>query len=123
VTGEYGDADLAFGGGGRDQLIGNTGGDRLIDWSGEFNAYWVPFSPYGIGTVSRNVAPHVPEFLYALSKAGGADQTLGTDPTRNGEPHGELGLVLQQDPFWGEQTGGPNDPQAGNGKSKKDVQR
>jgi Ca2+-binding RTX toxin-like protein len=123
VEGEYGDADIAYGGGGRDQLIANTGADRLIDWAGEFNAYWVPFSPYGQGTVSRNVAPHVPEFLYALSKAGGADQTLGTDPARNGEPYGELGLVLQQDPFWNLQTGGPNDPQAGNGKSKKDIQR
>ena len=40
---------------------------------------------------------------------------------RNGEPFGELGLVLQQDALWGAQHGGPNDPQAGNGKSKKDV--
>ena len=38
--------DLAFGGAGRDVLIGNTGGDRLIDWSGEFNSYLVPFAPF-----------------------------------------------------------------------------
>jgi hypothetical protein len=25
-------------------LIGNTGGDRLIDWVGEYNAYLVPFA-------------------------------------------------------------------------------
>jgi len=120
----FDDGDLAYGGGGRDQLTGNTGADRLIDWSGEFNGYWVPFSPFGVGTVSRSIAPHIPEFLYALSKADGADQTRGPvgDP-RNGEPFGELGLVIQQDADWHVQTGGPDGPQAGNGKGTKDQQR
>jgi Ca2+-binding RTX toxin-like protein len=122
-TGQFGDADIAFGGAGRDQLIANTGADRLIDWSGEFNAYWVPFSPYGQGTVSRNISPNLPEFLYALSQADGADRTRPGDPVRFGEPNGELGLVTQGDPDWGLQHDGPNDPQAGNGKSKKDIQR
>ena len=49
--------DRAFGGAGRDVLIGNTGGDRLIDWTGEFNSYIVPFAPFGIATVSRQVPP------------------------------------------------------------------
>ena len=31
--------DRAYGGAGRDVLIANTGGDRLIDWVGEFNSY------------------------------------------------------------------------------------
>ncbi len=34
--------DRVFGGAGLDILIGNTGGDRLIDWVGEFNSYIVP---------------------------------------------------------------------------------
>src|SRR5207302_4629628 len=93
--------DLAFGGAGRDVLIANTGGDRLIDWSGEFNSYLVPFSPFGQATVSRDVAPGLQTYLYQLSKSDGADPFLaaqyGSDPTRNGEPSGELGLVLQQD--------------------------
>ena len=46
-------------------LIGNTGGDRLIDWVGEFNSYIVPFAPFGIATVSRQVPPWLYEFLYA----------------------------------------------------------
>src|SRR5262249_16157544 len=33
----FADRDFAYGGGGLDVLIGNTGGDRLFDWSGEFN--------------------------------------------------------------------------------------
>src|SRR5207253_3417068 len=37
-------ADLAFGGAGRDVLIGNTVSDRLIDWNGEFNTYVVPWA-------------------------------------------------------------------------------
>ncbi|HNQ90946.1 MAG TPA: Ig-like domain-containing protein [Verrucomicrobiota bacterium] len=110
--------DRAFGGAGRDVLIANTGGDRLIDWAGEFNTYLVPFAPFGLGTVSRALQPQIAEFLYALSASDGADPTraadTGADPVRNGEPEGELGVVRQQDFAWQDQTGGPIDPQAGN---------
>ncbi|MDH4073367.1 MAG: hypothetical protein OEV41_09705, partial [Gammaproteobacteria bacterium] len=106
--------DRAFGGAGRDRLIANTGGDRLIDWAGEFNSYIVPFAPFGLGTVSRALQPQIAEFLYALSASDGADFTRGGDPARNGEPFGELGLVRQQDFAWQDQTGAPDDPQPGN---------
>ena len=109
-----------FGGAGLDILIGNTGGDRLIDWVGEFNSYIVPFAPFGIATVSRQVPPALFEFLYALSKAQGADPTRAADEgdsvsaARNGEPNGEIGLITQKDHgLWQEQTGSPTDPQAG----------
>lgn len=131
--------DRAYGGAGRDVLIANTGGDRLIDWVGEYNSYLVPFAPFGEATVSRTVQPFLPEYLYALSFGDGADQTRYTDaigdtppePTRNdpipsryGEPYGELGLVLQKDFAWGDQTGAPSDPQAGNiPGGKRDVLR
>src|SRR5205823_6113943 len=45
--------DRAFGGAGRDILIANTGGDREIDWAGEFNSYLTPFAPFGLSTVTR----------------------------------------------------------------------
>ena len=110
--------DTAFGGAGRDTMIANTGGDRLIDWHGEFNAYLVPFAPFGQATVSRDVNPQLMQYLYTLGAADGADNTFldgpGTDATRNGEPYGELGLVTHVDPFWHDQTGAPNQPQAGN---------
>ena len=114
--------DRAYGGAGLDILIGNTGGDRLIDWVGEFNSYLVPFSPFGIATVSRQVSPFLPEFLYALSASDGADPTRDSDtgsdvtrPGRNGEFEGELGLITQKDHgYWQQQTGGPTDPQPGN---------
>ncbi len=111
--------DRVYGGAGLDILIGNTGGDRLIDWVGEFNSYIVPFSPFGIATVSRQNAPQLPEFLYALSRSQGVDMTRwsdeGSEQARNGEPFGELGLIRQSDhAHWQTQTGGPTDPQAGN---------
>jgi hypothetical protein len=131
--------DRAYGGAGRDVLIANTGGDRLIDWVGEYNSYLVPFAPFGMATVSRTLQPFLPEFLYALSSGDGADSTRyadaigGTPPTptnnspnpsRNGEPYGELGLVLQKDFAWQDQTGAPADPQAGNiPGGKRDVLR
>jgi hypothetical protein len=123
---------LAYGGAGQDIYFAGTGGDRLIDWVGNHNSYYVPFSPFGMPTVSRTLMPFLMEFLYALSKSDGADQTLGlrTDAfcasaaaglnpacsdyprysgtaARNGEPFGELGLVLQHDAAWHQQTGPP----------------
>ena len=58
-------------------------------------------------------------------KSDGADPYLGgrygADPTRNGEPFGELGEVTQQDAAWGDQHGGPRDPQPGNSHASRDV--
>ena len=116
--GDFREGDIAFGGGGRDTLLANTGEDRLIDWTGEFNSYVVPFAPFGDRTVTRQILPGLVDFLLQLSEADGADQTrvapgLGT-AARNGEPFGELGMVLQKDSDWQDQTGGPVDDQAGN---------
>ena len=89
--------DVAYGGAGRDVLIANTGGDRLIGWVDEFDS---PFSPFGAGTVSRHLAPDA-----------------GTDPLRNGEPNGEPGMGIQSDFAWQEQDQRtPADPQPGNGR-------
>jgi hypothetical protein len=110
--------DMAFGGAGRDVMIANTGGDRTIDWVAEFNSYFTPFAPFGMPTSSDQLAPALPDYLYALSKSDGADQTLaaqhGGAAARNGEPFGELGLIIRQDAAWDDQRGAPRDPQAGN---------
>ena len=79
--------DRAYGGAGLDVLIGNTGGDRLIDWVGEFNSYLVPFAPFGIATVSRQVPPGLLEFLYALSASAGRRP----DPRHDRTPDHRLG--------------------------------
>ena len=46
-----------------------------------------------------------------------------SDPARNGEPFGELGLVTQQDAAWGDQHGGPRDPQPGHEHNHRDIHR
>jgi Ca2+-binding RTX toxin-like protein len=102
-----GAGDFAFGGGGLDVLIANTGADRLFDWTGEFNSFVVPFARFGAPTVNRQVSPHAKEFLRGLADAGGMDPGLL-------EPNNELGLVDQDDPEWNDQHGGPRDPQPGN---------
>ncbi len=110
--------DIAYGGAGRDYLIANTGGDRLIDWAGKFNSYIVPYAPLGLFTISRAPQPQLMDYLYDLSWADGCDPTrsadTGADEARNGEPEGELGLVSQRDFYWHDQTGAPDDPHPGN---------
>ena len=106
---EFADGDFAFGGNGRDVLIANTGNDRLYDWQGEYNSYFVPFNPFGDPIVNRFSNPHVRQFLTDLGAASGADQSLS-------EPNGELGLSQSGD------TGGPRDPQPGNTQGSLDTQ-
>ncbi|MEH6737785.1 MAG: hypothetical protein V7695_04455, partial [Sulfitobacter sp.] len=117
--------DYALGGAGRDVLIANTGGDRMHDWNGEFNSFIIPFKPFGAPTVLRSNAPSMIEFWYDLGASDGADPTraadTGSDPARNGEPDGEMGIVRQSDADWGDQSGGPADPQPGNGPASRDV--
>jgi Ca2+-binding RTX toxin-like protein len=108
--------DLAYGGAGRSILIADTGGDRLIDWVGSFNTYIVPFSPYGAFTISRQISPHLVEFLIAVAGSDGTDQRLGA-------LYGELGLVTQRDPYWTDQTGAPSQPHPGNMGGRRDVLR
>jgi hypothetical protein len=125
----YDNADTAYGGGGRDLLILNSGADRAEDWVGEYNSFIAPFAPFGNGQVAREVPPATFDFFYRLGQSDGADQTrtgnlavpaAGAfgDPLRMGEPYGELGLITQQDrlaPFdWASQNGAPVDNQAGN---------
>ena len=53
----YGQDQGFFRGAGLDVMLANTAGDRLIDWSGEFNSYLVPFDPFGMPTISREPSP------------------------------------------------------------------
>src|SRR5260370_4558744 len=68
---------LAYGGAGQDIFFAGTGGDRLIDWVGNHNSYYVPFSQFGMPPVSRTLMPFLPEFPYAPSQSDGAAHTLG----------------------------------------------
>ncbi len=117
--------DLVYGGAGLDVMIANTGADRMDDFVGEFNSFYVPYSNFGLPTVQRLPNPGLIDFLLQVAKNDGADLSLAAqysaDPTRNGEPFGELGMVLQQDAAWQAQNGGPRDSQAGNLQNKADT--
>ncbi len=119
--------DFVYGGAGLDVMLANTAGDRLIDWSGEFNSYLVPFDPFGMPTISREPSPNLRDLLYAFSKSSGADQLLqaiySSDPARNGEPFGEIALVDHEDAAWGDQHAGPRDPQPGHEHNHRDIHR
>ncbi len=104
----FADADFAFGGNGLDVMVANTGADRLFDWVGEFNTYVVPFDAFGMPTIVRFASPAVMNFLSALGKESGADQTLI-------EPNGELGLSKQGD------NGAPRDPQGPYANGQRDT--
>jgi Ca2+-binding RTX toxin-like protein len=117
--------DFVYGGSGLDVNIANTGADRMNDFTGEFNSFYTPYSNFGIPTVQRLPSPGVTSFHLQVARNDGADPTLAAqysaDPTRNGEPFGELGMVLQQDAAWGANNGNPRDPQAGNLQNKIDT--
>jgi Ca2+-binding RTX toxin-like protein len=93
--------DLMYGGAGRDVLLINTNGDRAIEWVGEFNSYYTPFSEFGFASVLRLIQQGVPEYLTALSKSQGSDPTLSASyagvPGDNPEALSEIGMVLQND--------------------------
>ncbi len=138
-------ADIAFDGAGRDYLILNTGADRAISWVGEYNSFIVPFSPFGAFQIARLLQPQTEQFVLDLAEASGADGTLPDilrfaeqiaiddklanplDPAvfaeRRGAPFDELGMVRQEDFDWTDQSGPPDDPQAGNLKGPRDVMR
>ena len=97
----FADADFSYGGSGRDVLIGNTGADRMYDWNGEYNSFYVPFGAFDNPTIIRKSNDSLIAFLLALGRESGADRTLT-------EPDGELGLTDKGE------TGGPRDPQPGN---------
>ena len=122
-------------------LIANTGGDRLIDWVGEYNSYLVPFSPFGMATVSRTLQPGLHFFLYAESLSDGVDATRFSDLNNGAAAAGaeeqrsqsraatasrraSSAWYLQHDAAWHGQTGAPTDPQAGNTPgTQRDVLR
>ena len=70
--------DFSYGGAGLDVLVANTGGDRLVDWAGEFNTFLVPFNPNGEPTISRSQSPGIVQAARPL---------VCREPGRRSVPH------------------------------------
>ncbi|MFO1002887.1 MAG: hypothetical protein U0936_21355 [Planctomycetaceae bacterium] len=104
----FADADFAYGGGGYDVLIGNTGADRLIDWSKKFNSYFVPIVPttpsemVASPTVIRDPSAQIINLLLELAASGGTDSDI--NPELNAL-YAELGLITIEDgQLWRDQV-------------------
>ncbi len=95
----YQKLDIIYGGFDQDAMQANEAeagpplADRLIDWAGGFNVFYVCPGAYGEGTITRIPSPDMREFLRDLAEADGAlmPRTNGTSGFR------ELAYVFPQD--------------------------
>ena len=91
--------DYLYGGWDQDALQANEGangpipGDRLLDWSGVYNAYYVCPPTYGDWVSTRSAAPGLIAFLQSMSQGFGAEATAtpGTSGFR------ETAIVFQNE--------------------------
>ena len=91
--------DYLYGGWDQDTMQANEGdngpkpGDRLLDWSGVYNGYYLCPSTYGDWVSTRSAAPGLLEFLQAMSQGFGATTTAtaGTSGFR------ETAIVFQNE--------------------------
>ncbi len=73
--------DIIYGGWGRDAMQANVAipgppnADRLIDWVGGYDVFYVCPGAYGEGTITRTGNPHFRRFLQELAEAEGAFDT------------------------------------------------
>ena len=85
----FDDKDYHYGGWDQDTLQANIGdngphiGDRLLDWGGSYNGYYLCPSTYGDWVSTRAIAPGLIAFLQQMSQGDGA-----TDDRH--EPHVRL---------------------------------
>jgi Ca2+-binding RTX toxin-like protein len=91
--------DYIYGGWDQDAMQANEGdngpaiGDRLIDWSGSYNVYYVCPGTYGDWISTRLLAPGMVDFLQSLSEGDGArDVKTGTSSGFR-----ETGIVFNAD--------------------------
>ncbi|TEU16732.1 MAG: PKD domain-containing protein, partial [Anaerolineales bacterium] len=75
----YQGLDIIYGGWGRDAMQANEDADRLIDWTGGYNVFYVCTGAYGEGTITRIGSPGLRNFLQNLAQADGALSTATED--------------------------------------------
>lgn len=96
MTDNYQGIDYLYGGWGQDALQANIGGpgktpgDRLLDWVGAYNVYYVCSGAYGEGVITRSHSPSIIQFLQKLAESDGAIATA----TPNASGFAEVGIVF-----------------------------
>ena len=98
----YQGLDIIYGGWAADAMQANEGGngvvpgDRLIDWVGVYNAYYVCPPTYGEHISTRQLSPSLQTFLIALAGHDGAT-TVGSGNRTNSSGFNELAFVYKPD--------------------------
>ena len=91
--------DYIYGGWGQDAMqadVGDTGpvpGDRLIDWAGAYNVYFLCPGLYGERVITRNHGPYIVAFLQNLAAGDGAVHVC----TEGSSGFDEVAMVFSQD--------------------------
>ena len=91
--------DYIYGGWDQDAMqanvIGNgqAPGDRLMDWVGAYNVYYVCYGAYGEPVITRSLTPGLINFLQLLAEGDGA---VGTK-TSTTSGFRETGMVFSQE--------------------------
>jgi Ca2+-binding RTX toxin-like protein len=91
VYGDFSGIDFIYGGWDQDAMQANRGdngpkaGDRLMDWSGSYNIYYLCPATYGDFVTTRQIAPGLIAFLQSLSFGDGSlnPTTPGTSGFRD----------------------------------------
>jgi hypothetical protein len=95
----YQDIDYIYGGWDQDAMqadVVDTGpvpGDRLMDWVGAYNVFYVCPANYGEFVITRDLSPAMIDFLQQLSAADGAFDTASKDSSG----YTEVGIVFPKD--------------------------
>jgi Ca2+-binding RTX toxin-like protein len=81
----YQGLDLIYGGWGRDALQADVAApgprdtDRLVDWAGGYNVFYVCPGAYGEGTITRQGSPHLRSWMQQVIDADGAFYSATAD--------------------------------------------
>lgn len=95
----YQDIDYVYGGWDQDAMQANVAdegpvpGDRLIDWVGAYNVYYLCPGLYGEFVVTRALSPGLIRFLQRLAEGDGAVDTVA----RNRSGYDEVAMVFARD--------------------------
>jgi Ca2+-binding RTX toxin-like protein len=95
---DYTGRDYMYGGLGQDAMQADVApkgpnlGDRMIDWIGVYNIYYLCPAQYGEGVITRSPSPQVIDFLIELATSDGAD----TPRDKGTSGYLEIALVYQQ---------------------------
>ncbi|HEY3183270.1 MAG TPA: hypothetical protein VGJ77_10570 [Gaiellaceae bacterium] len=95
--------DYIYGGWDQDAMQANEGdngpniGDRLLDWAGSFNVYYVCPGTYGDWISTRLLAPGMIDFLQNLSGGDGADAPTTSSPAPGSSGFRETAIVFNAD--------------------------